>query len=339
MEGIAVSQDLVQRYWVHTPELFDERMDEILRLHGRVIDGFELCKNNAGEVVRGFRMGRGKRHVFLLGREHGHEPVGTCGLTALMEGLATGTVPGSGRPYPDAANLLDRLTLHLFPLTNVDGARRFAAQVPDSFPGTFFKYCKEDSDRYRAIHSEPGDFLKHERPPHFSDEEMARWRKTGRPIGSLFTEDGVEMWLDWKYEKSPQVRALKRAMHESPPVLFVDVHAWEGITSLLAARADEKEMDREKQLGSVLCEALAKASLPVDKAVTEVGGEGHTSPEWVNSTFGAAAYLFEVHNGYLWFNPDLKPEGVRLPVVTKEQIILTVWHGITALLGAVAGAE
>ena len=83
-----MSNGLVQRYWVGSPELFSERMREIVELHPDKIEAFELCKNNLEQPVPGFRMGKGSKHVFLLGREHGHEPVGTCGLAAPMEGLA-----------------------------------------------------------------------------------------------------------------------------------------------------------------------------------------------------------------------------------------------------------
>ena len=332
-----MTSPLVERYWVHSLELFDARMKELLQLYPDQIEAFELCRNNAGDPVAGFRMGRGKKNVFLLGREHGHEPVGPCGLVALMEGLATCKTPDTGQPFPQAKTILERAKLHMIPIMNPDGARRFAEQVPDSFPATFFKYCQEDSNRYRAIHSEPGDYVKHDRPPHFSEEEMARWRQTGRPIGSLFTEDGVELWIDWMHEKSPQVRAVKEQMRAARPDLFIDIHAWETGTSLLAGTSgDEAALRREMELGARLCDALERAGLPVRREISTLDGDD-CSPVWVHKNFGCPAYLYEVHNGYLWFNPDDKdPASVKLPVVTKDQIILSVWHGITELLEAVA---
>ncbi|MBM3240868.1 hypothetical protein FJZ31_31685 [Candidatus Poribacteria bacterium] len=77
-----MENNLVERYWVDSPKLFEERMKEILGHHPDKIETFELCQNNLGQSVPGFRMGRGTKHAFLLGREHGHEPVGTCGLAA-----------------------------------------------------------------------------------------------------------------------------------------------------------------------------------------------------------------------------------------------------------------
>ncbi len=111
-----MKSNLVERYWVDSPKLFEERIKEIVDLHPNKIEVFELCKNNLCQSVPGFRMGRGSKHVFLLGREHGHEPVGTCGLAALMEGLAEARVPASVQQFSEAEEILDKLTLHMFPL-------------------------------------------------------------------------------------------------------------------------------------------------------------------------------------------------------------------------------
>ena len=224
---------LVNRYWVDSPKLFEERMKEIVELYPNKIEAFELCKNNLGQSIPGFRMGKGAKHVFLLGREHGHEPVGTCGLTFLIEGLAQGMMPFSSQQFSEAEEILEKLTLHMFPIMNPDGADRMAKQIKDSFPASVFTYSQEDSDKYKLIHSEPGLTLKHDRPPHYTPEEMEIWRKTGKPIGTLFTEDGVELWMDWKYDKAPQTRAIKKLLNGSKPILFVDIHAWETDTQII----------------------------------------------------------------------------------------------------------
>ena len=323
--------DLVECYWVHTPELLSERMAEIVALYPGRIESLELCKNNVGDSVPGFRMGGGPTHVFLLGREHGHEPVGPCGLTALVEGLANASVPGTGEAFPEAAEILEGLTLHLFPLMNPDGARRFGSQIPESFPGTHLRYCQEDSDRYRVIQCEPGLYLDKPRPCHFSAEDMAIWRKTGKPIGSMFTEDGVELWQDWEHDKAPQTRALKEQMRSFPPELFVDIHAWQCPTSVMIPKMGADETARHEALAGLHYNSLSAADLPFisDGRVTDLGGDTRLSPEWVHKTFGAAAFLYEVHNGYVWYQPGV---NVELPVLTQEQIILSVWYGITALL-------
>jgi len=324
----------VEHCWVHTPELFAERLEELADQYPGAIESFELCRNNVGDSVPGCRMGSGSTNIFLLGREHGHEPVGPCSLTALMEGLASGTCPGEAQPLPEASAILEAMTLHLFPIMNPDGAGRFAGQVPDSFPGSHFTYCQEDSDAYRRIHSEPGLTLDNNRPPHYTPEEMEIWKKTGKPVGSLFTEDGVELWMDWDYGKAPQTRAVKEQMRQFPPALFVDVHAWESPTAILMPAADNTEAARLRSLGDAVYAALNEAGLPVPEnaSVGDLGEDTMFGPVWAHRTYGAAAFLYEIDGGYRWFRPERKPEDVSLPTMRKEQIILSGWHGVMALI-------
>ncbi len=329
---------LINRYWVDSPKLFEERMKEIVKLYPDKIETFELCKNNLGQSVPGFRMGKGSKHVFLLGREHGHEPVGTCGLTFFMEGLAQGMMPTFHREFSEAEEILERLTLYMFPIMNPDAADRMSRQIKDSFPASVFVYSQEDSDKYKLIHSEPGLTLKHDRPPHYSTEEMEVWRKTGKPIGTLFTEDGVELWMDWNCDKAPQTRAIKRLLNDSNPILFVDIHAWETDTQIIMPDGlNDKDLNRHKRLGNLLYDALDEASLPINSGRHIGTAGGSCSIEWVYETFGAISYLYEIHNGYLWFNPDVKQKNVKLPIVSKEEIILSVWYGIKALIKGVLG--
>jgi len=335
---MTIKYDLIERYWIDSPKAFGQRMKEIVDLHPSEIETFELCKNSLGQSVPGFRMGIGPRNVFLSGREHGHEPVGTCGLTALIEGLAKAKIPGSNRRFPPAEKILKHFTLHIFPLMNPDGAERFSRQVKNSFPAAQFSYSQKDTERYRVILSEPGITLGKGRPPHFSNEDLEVWRKTGKPIGSLYTEDGVELWLDWEYEKAPQTRALKRLMYESRPYLFVDIHAHEGLTTLMVpAELDDEEMSLHKHFGSLVYNSLRKASIPFDpkrQIVTfqKAGWSGLTSVHWVYENFHAIQFLYEVDNGYRWYSPSLRSGNVKLPAISKVQIIMAVLRGITALL-------
>jgi hypothetical protein len=327
---------LVKRYWVDSPTTFEKRLSEIINLHPDDIEDFELCKTNLGQKVPGIRMGRGSKNIFLLGREHGHEPVGTCGLTALIEGLAEGKIPEVNKKFNRANEILNKFTLHIFPLMNPDGAERFSRQIKNSFPADQFRYCQEDSDKYKFIHSEPGITLKNNRPSHFSDEEMKIWRKTGKPIGSLFTEDGVELWIDWKYEKAPQTKAIKKIISKYEPSLFVDIHAHE-IPTLIAAPAELNNKDTAKhtRLTKLLYKALTREALPSiqDKKLYRWEDPNvNTSIGWIYKTFQGSSlqYLYEIDNGYRWYNPS-HPE-IKIPTISKTQIILSVWYGIITLL-------
>lgn len=52
----------------------------------------------------------------------------------------------------------------------------------------------------------------------------------------------------------------------------------------------------------------------MSRHVAPLGNTENTSPCWVCRTCGVPASLYEVHNGYLWFNPNIKAEDAKLPL-------------------------
>jgi len=337
-----MSSVIVERYWVDTPEAFKNRITEIVSLHPEKIESFELCKTASGISVPGFRMGQGEKTVFLLGREHGHEAVGTCGLVALMEGLANSKVPGSEKTFRQAEKILDQLTINIFPMLNPDGARRYASQIPNSYPASVLKYCRADYEKYQKILFEPGITLNNPRPSYFSSEEIKILHRIGKPMGTTYTEDGVELWMDWINERAAQTKALKKLMSASKPVLLVDIHAHEHLTTIFTPTEIRREdVASYKKLGSLVYDALEKASIPFAPS-KRVGPylrkDENQSVSWAYKNFGTIQFLYEVDNGYRdyghlrtpWYEPQ--EWETKIPTISKEQIVLAVWYGITAIL-------
>jgi hypothetical protein len=79
----------------------------------------EIGTSVKGQSIVEVRVGRGPIHVMLWSQMHGDEPTATVALVDLLALLTT------GRDVPDVARLLDRLTLHIVPMLNPDGAQRF----------------------------------------------------------------------------------------------------------------------------------------------------------------------------------------------------------------------
>jgi len=312
----------LERYWVDSPKAFEKRMKEIVSLYPDKIEPFELCKTASGVSVPGFRMGRGKRHVFLLGRVHGHEPSGTCGLVALVEGLANSKVPDTEKPFDEAQKILDHFTIRIFPLVNPTAAERFSTQIKDSYIGNLASSAKNFEEwlhnEYEPILHEPGLTLKKRRPPYFSPEELKVLEKIGKPIGTLFTEDGVELWKDWVNEKAPQTRALKQVMHFFKPVLLVDIHNDSPPTRICPpTELRDEDAALYQSLGKAVYDALERASIPssrrVEPYIKDI--DTHQSVSWAYNNLGTIQFLYEV-NG----------------LSCKEHMVLSVWYGVTALL-------
>jgi len=333
-----MSNDLIERYWVDGPKDFERRMKGIVALHPDKIEPFELCKTSSDIPVPGFLMGQGKRHVFLLGRVHGHEPAGTCGLVALMEGLARSKVPASEHQFKEAQRILNNFKLNIFPMLNPDAAERFSSQIRDSSPSEQLGYSEEDFQKLLAILHEPGLTLSKRRLPYYTPEESRILDEIGKPMGTLFTEDGVEIWKDWAYERAPQTRALKKLMCASRPFLLVDVHQhYHPTTIFTPTELHERDVLLYKKLGGLVYDSLEKAAIPFEpsrKVEPYIAKQDvDRSVSWAYENLGTIQFLYEIDDGYrspAQYMPGSPPP--KLPTITKEQIVLAVWYGITPLL-------
>jgi hypothetical protein len=312
----------VDRYWVPDPRDFEDRSTEILSLYPSVITSFELCKAASGDLVSGFRLGRGKRRGFLLGRVHGHEPSGTCGLTALMEGLASGKSPDTGEQFEEAQVILDEWTLDLFPMVNPSAAGRYSSQIEDSYIGEKASSAKEEGrfeewlrKEYEPVLHEPGLILKKRRPAYFTSEDLRVMETLGRPMGSLFTIDGVELWKDWVNQRAVQTRALKNRMTEHRLDLLVDVHN-DSPPTRICPPTEAREDALYQRLGGAVYRGLGRAGIDSSQKVEPyLKNDENKSVSWAHETLGTIQFLYEI-NG----------------IGSKAHMIQAVWHGITELL-------
>lgn len=102
-----------------THEMLVARLDD---LRERASDLFSF--ETIGESVEGRRLhhvwfGRGPFRVLLWSQMHGDEPTATSALLDLFEYVHR------HRTDPPVARMLDRLTMHVVPMLNPDGAERF----------------------------------------------------------------------------------------------------------------------------------------------------------------------------------------------------------------------
>lgn len=72
-----------------------------------------------GRAIHHVWFGRGARHVLLWSQMHGDEPTATSALFDVMEWVRR------ERDTPDVRRLLERLTIHMVPMLNPDGAQVF----------------------------------------------------------------------------------------------------------------------------------------------------------------------------------------------------------------------
>jgi hypothetical protein len=79
----------------------------------------DVGRSVEGRAIRRLSFGRGPFHVLMWSQMHGDEPTATRALFDLMAFFHT------RRDDPAVARVLERLTLHMVPMLNPDGAERF----------------------------------------------------------------------------------------------------------------------------------------------------------------------------------------------------------------------
>ncbi len=109
-------------------EALETRLAALVSRHATGLKLEQAGTSVQGRKIRLLTLGRGERKVLLWSQMHGDEPSATPALLDLADYLLT------HRDEPDAAAILDRLTLLIVPMLNPDGAevyRRENAQSID----------------------------------------------------------------------------------------------------------------------------------------------------------------------------------------------------------------
>jgi hypothetical protein len=106
-------------------------------------------------------------------------------------------------------------------------------------------------------------------------------------------------------------------MMRAKPVLLVDIHNDSPPTRICPpSEIKEKDAALYQQLGTALYDALERASISSSREVKPyLKHDEHKSVSWAYENLGTLQFLYEI-NG----------------IGSKEDMILSVWFGITALL-------
>lgn len=134
--GVAAAQDpakdalAVARVWEAEhfysgpPALLDhaslmQRLDSLVKEGNGLYQIEQIGQSVEGRSIEHVWMGTGPTHVLLWSQMHGDEPTATAALLDILHILAR------HRADAPVQRLLDRLTIHLVPMLNPDGAQRF----------------------------------------------------------------------------------------------------------------------------------------------------------------------------------------------------------------------
>ena len=216
-----------ERYWFFSARDGLDRFRRLAETHRGSCDFTELTRSATGLPIYEFRLGKGPKTIAIMSGMHGCEPTGPRGLLAYLDSLLN-----ASKPFDAAVNakqILEKITLHVFPLVNPGGAQRFSEHFPDSWHGTWIpEWTAENKDKFFAEGNEPnhffyGTYVK-KAPMRFTPDQIAKWEVTGNVLGSSVTDDGLDMWFDWDDTHGRQTLALKEVLQQIRPAVFADFH-------------------------------------------------------------------------------------------------------------------
>lgn len=216
-----------ERYWFFSARDGLDRFRRLAEGHRDRCDFTELIRSATDLPVYGFRIGKGPKSIAIMSGMHGCEPTGPRGMLAYLDALLN-----ASRPFETEVNtgpILEKVTLHVFPLVNPGGAQRFSQHFPDSWHGTWIpEWTAENKEKFFAEANEPnhffyGTYVK-KAPMRFTPEQIAKWEATGNALGSSLTDDGLDMWFDWDDTQGRQTLALKEVLEHLQPAVFADFH-------------------------------------------------------------------------------------------------------------------
>ena len=286
----------------------------------------DLLKGAGEYRLQYFRHGHGPQRIVFIGRIHGHEPAGTSGTIAFLKTLMDSSVT-------EFDGWRKKYTLDIIPMVNVDAAIRYAAQVPDSYPSNRFEKTEKDYLEYKNILTAPGKELFDDldmRIHRLAPVTMDKIKERRITLGTLYSEEGIELARDWSQQQSIYIKALLQFLQKEKTDYFVDIHCHE-LPSRIYLPFTEKtdiQIEQLKKCCEKLIELLREQNIPFTckKECSNYGVRG-ISNDYVYHRFGVKSLLWEINVGYNLppsFRKVLK-EDYEVRSLSKSEITRTVY--------------
>ncbi|MCC7353112.1 MAG: hypothetical protein IT330_05080 [Anaerolineae bacterium] len=300
-----------------------------------------------GRAIHGLRVGRGHLRLAVIAGLHSQEPLNAPGSAAFIHTLLT----HSGLDGEDLSawveETLTKQTLYFVPLVNVDGAARFAEDVPNCWiPNRFHTTVWEELSQ--CINEPMMTFGLKRGAPGFNrltEEQVREWTEVrGRRLGWLFTDQGVDLWEDWQKFDAPETRALRDFLFQIRPHCVLELHGHERPSRIYvpipSARGEAARL--QMLYGEEMMTQLEESGLPCSRhsvRTYQYKEYFQEFPDFVNLNLGCLSLFGETCCGLM---PDRLRESARTDPLnrrdadsrtpTQEEIIRTVWVWLKALV-------
>ena len=339
---------LVNQFWFADPvKAIQARFMQYAEQHPDQCDLLTIGPSYRGRTIYGLKIGQGNLKLAVVAGLHSQEPYNSFGITAFIHSLLTGVDLNDNDLSSWVADSLEKQTLYFIPLLNVDGATRFAEDVPNCWMHNRFDTTVWD-EFSRCIREPMITYGLQRGAPGFNrltDDQLRDWtEKRKERLGWLFSDQGVDLWEDWQEFAAPETRALRDFLTALRPHCVLELHSHE-IPSriyvpLPSAHGEAARVQME--YGEEMMTQLQEAGLPCSKHSTRTYAyKEHFQefPDYVYLTHRCLVLWGEVSVGFL---PDrgrvlmrdepLNRRDADARTPTQEEIIRTVWVWLRALV-------
>jgi hypothetical protein len=343
--------DVEQAYWFTDFARLTEKIEEMAKRSKRPAKIFSVGKTFSGRDIPAIRIGEGKEfNPMIVAGHHGAEVLGTYGCLAIIDTLLNDASPTGEDLSGWAEKILNRCTITIVPLVNVDCAVRFQSQVPSCDYNVGYSRDPSDWDRYVKEYNEPRSYLAEQGDPppphHFTEEQVRRWTALGKPLGCRYSDQGIDLWSDYLPFRAPETRAMRDFVLAENPCAVLEIHNQEPPSRVYAPIWGCNAEDSRAQLnyGEEMMTRLAERGLPGSKHSVHTYNFSSTEGyrrfiDFIYDELGCLIVFVEISHGYLndHYREMLRKEPLLrrdadAPVPPRSKRILTGWSWIQTFL-------
>ena len=338
---------LRERFWLPDPGLLGERLAGYVALRPRFGQVRQIGRSFSGRPIHAACYGAGRQKVIYVNALHGWEVVATNSAMAFVWSLFS----GKGLDGEDLSGLVEEVarqqTVWVLPLCSPDVAARQYERFPEGFfPNAIGMKTREDWLHYAHVMNDPfehytGNLIAGQYHG-FTREQVLQWLNAHRYLGQRWSDQGVDVWVDFERFESPEACAVRDFVLEGGPDCVMEYHGHEGATFVTAPtpragseKASRQVMFARRMVAALVATGIKCATEPVNLYLTK---ESANFVNWIDTRFPEAMMLFAELQMYQneWIErqrgarPAFAPAG--RPMLTQEEIIRSGWTLSMALL-------
>jgi len=339
-----------ERFWLKDPGELRGVLERHVRMNPSRGELREIGRSFSGRPILAIRYGTGPQKIVFANAHHGWEVVTTNSAVALSWSLFC----GQGLDGEDLRGFVDEVaakqTVWILPLISPDVAARQYERFPEGFfPNAIGSATQQDWEQYVHVMNDPYETYTGERIAGryhgFTREQVDEWLKENRYLGQRWSDQGIDIWIDYERFDTPEARAVRDFILPIEPDCVMEYHGHEGPTFVAAptprgaespAKAAKQKRFGEAMVAALVATGIKCAARPTCLYLTR---DGPDFVNWVETQWPDVMMLFSELQMYYnktkeRYEPDDPVWGPAAgrPMPTQEEIIRSGWTLSTALL-------